>query len=78
MTYIQFTDDYYHPLDSNSRKEELIIKISQQIKLQNKAKEFFDSLVVFSDDHHNRYVLALKLFKKPILGNGPKGFQTIL
>ena len=35
--------------------------------LKIKPKTFFDSLVVFSDDHQNHYLLALKLFKeKPI------------
>ena len=78
MTYIQLTDSYYHPLDSNSRKREKTYNkdITNKLSYKNKAKEFFDSLVVFSDDHHNHYVLALKLFKeKPILGNGPKGFR---
>ena len=33
--------------------------------------------MVFSDDHQNHYLLALKLFKeKPIIGNGPKGFRN--
>ena len=82
ITFIQFTDSYYHPkneLDnSNSRKREKTYNkdITNELSLKNKAKEFFDSLVVFSNDHQNHYVLALKLFKeKPILGNGPKGFR---
>ena len=82
ITFIQFTDSYYHPKDElkdiNSRKREKSYNkdITNKLSLKNKVKEFFDSLVVFSDDHQNHYVLALKLFKeKPILGNGPKGFR---
>ena len=49
----------------------------KELSFKNKAKNFFDSLVVFSDDHQNHYLLALKLFKeKPIIGNGPKGFRN--
>ena len=80
MTYVQFTDSYYQPEHNNSttaRKRKTYNKdITNELSLKNKAREFFDSLVVFSDDHHNHYILALKLFKeKPILGNGPKGFR---
>ena len=82
ITFIQFTDSYYHPKDelndSNSRKREKTYNkdITNKLSFKNKVKEFFNSLVVFSDDHQNHYVLALKLFKeKPILGNGPKGFR---
>ena len=49
---------------------------TKKLTLKNKAKEFFESLVVFSHIHQNHYILATKLFKeKPILGNGPKGFR---
>ena len=80
MTYVQFTDSYYQPEHNNSttaRKRKTYNKdITNELSLKNKVREFFDSLVVFSDDHHNHYILALKLFKeKPILGNGPKGFR---
>ena len=35
--------------------------------------------MVFSDDHQNHYLLALKLFKeKPIIGNGPKVLEIIV
>lgn len=82
ITFIQFTDSYYHPKDeindtkSRKRKKTYNKDITKELSLKNKVKEFFDSLVVFSDDHQNHYVLALELFKeKPILGNGPKGFR---
>ena len=79
MTFAQFTDSYYQPQHNKntSRKRKTYNKdITDELSLKNKAREFFDSLVVFSDDHHNHYILALKLFKeKPILGNGPKGFR---
>ena len=82
ITFIQFTDSYYHPKDeindtkSRKRKKTYNKDITKELSLKNKVKEFLDSLVVFSDDHQNHYVLALELFKeKPILGNGPKGFR---
>ena len=82
ITFIQFTDSYYHPKDelndtnARIRKKTYNKDITNELSLKNKVKEFFDSLVVFSDDHQNHYVLALELFKeKPILGNGPKGFR---
>ena len=79
MTFVQFTDSYYHPehnIDTTRKRKTYNKDITNELSLKNKAREFFDSLVVFSDDHHNHYILALKLFKeKPILGNGPKGFR---
>ena len=79
ITFIQITDHFYHPPDnpnneSTSQKEKMNKK---ELSFKNKTKNFFDSLVVFSDDHQNHYLLALKLFKeKPIIGNGPKGFRN--
>ena len=83
ITFIQITDYYYHPgnklNESDFRKKEINLEKKNETKkltLKNKAKEFFESLVVFSHIHQNHYVLATKLFKeKPILGNGPKGFR---
>ena len=79
ITFIQITDHFYHPPDNpnnelTSQKEKMNKK---ELSFKNKTKNFFDSLVVFSDDHQNHYLLALKLFKeKPIIGNGPKGFRN--
>ena len=79
MTFVQFTDSYYQPhhnIDTTRKRKTYNKDITNELSLKNKVREFFDSLVVFSDDHHNHYILALKLFKeKPILGNGPKGFR---
>ena len=79
MTFVQFTDSYYQPhhnIDTTRKRKTYNKDITNELSLKNKVREFFDSLVVFSDDHHNHYILAFKLFKeKPILGNGPKGFR---
>ena len=82
ITFIQVTDSYYHPKDpgdKGSRERKKIYKkdTKNEISLKKKAKDFYDSLVVFSHDHQNHYIIAMKLFKeKPILGNGPKGFRN--
>lgn len=84
ITFIQVTDYNYHPgnklNESDSRKKEINLEkkiLTSKLTFKNKVKEFFESLVVFSNDHQNHYVLAMKLFKeKPILGHGPKGFRN--
>ena len=82
ITFIQFTDHYYHPREEVSEIiniEETENKISETNKIEskNRFKEFFNTLKIFSDDHQNHYVLGLELFKKkPIIGHGPKGFRS--
>ncbi len=79
ITFIQITDHFYHPPDNpNNEATSQEKKMNKkELSFKNKTKNFFDSLVVFSDDHQNHYLLALKLFKeKPFLGNGPKGFRN--
>lgn len=79
ITFIQITDHFYHPPDNlNNEKTNQKEKINKkELSFKNKTKEFFDNLVLFSDDHQNHYLLALKLFKeKPFFGNGPKGFRN--
>ena len=83
ITFVQFTDHYYNPTkevsEIISNKEEVENKISETNKLEskNRLEEFFNTLKLFSDDHHNHYILAFELFKKePIIGHGPKGFRS--
>ena len=83
ITFIQITDYHYHPKDKLDDSNSLITEKAykkdtlNKLPLKNKVNEFLDSLVIFSENHQNHYVLAIKLFKeKPILGNGPKGFRN--
>ena len=82
ITFIQLTDHHYHPRDELSeiiskKKDEDNISDLEKPESKNQFAEFFDTLLIFSDDHQNHYILAFELFKKePIIGNGPKGFRS--